>query len=332
MVLRLRNRWVPSNPSEWRERENITVKVGMGNSSRERRIAGMMQIIELQQKYAAAGAMGSLVMPEQMWMANKELVSAMGLQPELFFMDPQQVPPQPPPQPDPAAMAAQIQAEALMLDAQSKMARAQVDAQKVAAEERMMQAEMVLKIEEQKLKREIAGLQAELKAMKDSADNSAKVLSMEVEMKRRQTENDLKLLQIQLAEMSKAKDRALDKYIADQKAGIDVAKMSMQEMKDILPGGILVGEPEITEIFAYDTMMKPEEEPEEMEEPEEPEEPEEMEEEDKGPDQRDVMLAMMADQLAMLQNQINNSEVTKEVIRDKDGLIKEIRERRVAKS
>ena len=57
-----------------------------------------------------------------------------------------------------------------------------------------------------------------------------------------------------------------------------------------------------------------------------------MEEEDQGPDQRDVMLAMMADQLAMLQNQINNSEVTKEVIRDKDGLIKEIRERRVAKS
>ena len=330
MVLRLRNRWIPSNPAEWRERENLTVKVGMGNSSRERRIAGMTQIIELQQKYAQAGAMGSLVMPEQMWMANKELVTAMGLQPELFFMDPQQVPPAPPPQPDPAAMAAQIQAEALMLDAQSKMARAQVDAQKVAAEERMMQAEVMLKIEEQKLKREISSLQTELKAMKDSADNNAKVLSMEVEMKRRQTENDLKLLQIQLAEMSKAKDRALDKYIADQRAEIDVAKMSMQEMKDILPGGMLVGEPEITEIFAYDTMMpeKPEEDIGEEEETEE----EKPEEEEKGPDQRDVMLAMMAEQLAALQDQMNNSEVRKEVIRDKDGLIKEIRERRVAKS
>jgi hypothetical protein len=300
----------------------------MGNQSRERRVMGMMQIIDLQQKYAAAGAMGSLVAPEQMWMANKELVSAMGLTPELFFMDPKMAPPPPPPQPDPAAMAAQVQAEAMMLDAQSKMARAQVDAQKVAAEERMMQAEMMLKIEEQRLKREISTLQNELKGMKDSADSNAKLLSMEVEMKRRQTENDLKLLQIQMAEISKSKDRALDKYIADQKAGLDAAKMSMQEMKDFLPGGILVGEPEITEIFAYDTMM-PEKPEEEMEEPEEMEEEEE---EEKGPDQRDYMLAMMADQIASLQNQINNSEVRKEVVRDKDGLIKEIVERRVAKS
>jgi hypothetical protein len=94
-----------------------------------------------------------------------------------------------------------------------------------------------------------------------------------------------------------------------------------------------VGEPEITEIFAYDTMM-PEKPEEEMEEPEEMEEEDEEEdkEEEKGPDQRDYMLAMMADQIASLQNQINNSEVRKEVVRDKDGLIKEIVERRVAKS
>jgi len=333
MVLKLRNQWIPVNPGEWRERENITVKVGMGNQSRERRIMGMMQIIDLQQKYAGAGAMGSLVLPEQMWQANKELVQAMGLQPELFFMDPKMAPPPPPPQPDPAAMAAQVQAEALMLDAQSKMARAQVDAQKVASEERRMQVEMMLKMEEQKLKREIQTLQNELKGLKDAADSNAKVLSMEVEMKRRQTENDLKLLQIQIAETSKSKDRALDKYIADQKASIDVAKMSMQEMKDFLPGGMIVGEPDITEIFAYET-MKPEEdvaEEPEMEEEEDIKE-EEATEEEKGPDQRDYMLAMMADQIASLQNQISNSEVRKEVIRDKDGLIKEIVERRVAKS
>jgi len=152
-----------------------------------------------------------------------------------------------------------------------------------------------------------------------------------VEMKRRQTENDLKLLQIQIAETSKSKDRALDKYIADQKANIDVAKMSMQEMKDFLPGGMIVGEPDITEIFAYET-MKPEEDMAEEPEMEEEEEEEEATEEEKGPDQRDYMLAMMADQIASLQNQISNSEVRKEVIRDKDGLIKEIVERRVAKS
>jgi hypothetical protein len=62
------------------------------------------------------------------------------------------------------------------------------------------------------------------------------------------------------------------------------------------------------------------------------EEDKEDKEEEKGPDQRDYMLAMMADQIASLQSQMTNSEVRKEVIRDKDGLIKEIVERRVAKS
>ena len=55
-------------------------------------------------------------------------------------------------------------------------------------------------------------------------------------------------------------------------------------------------------------------------------------EEEKGPTQQDYMMAMMADQIASLQNQLSNSEVRKEVIRDKDGLIKEIVERRVGKS
>jgi len=258
----------------------------------------------------------------------------MGLTPELFFMDPKMAPPPPPPQPDPAAMAAQVQAEAMMLDAQSKMARAQVDAQKVAAEERMMQAEMMLKIEEQRLKREISTLQNELKGMKDSADSNAKLLSMEVEMKRRQTENDLKLLQIQIAEMSKSKDRALDKYIADQKAGLDAAKLSMQEMKDILPGGILVGEPQVTEILAVMPEMQNSKGMEEKDMEEDDSEKDDSEEKDMSEeeDKRDELLAKMADQIASLQNQINNSEVRKEVVRDKDGLIKEIVERRVAKS
>jgi hypothetical protein len=102
----------------------------------------------------------------------------------------------------------------------------------------------------------------------------------------------------------------------------------MQEMNDILPGGMIVGEPDITEIFAFDAMTPEAPEEEGMEEGE----MEEEEEEEKGPDQRDYMLAMMADQIASLQNQMTNSEVRKEVIRDKDGLIKEIVERRVAKS
>lgn len=333
MTLKLRNQWVPVNPGEWRERENITVKVGMGNASRERRIMGMQEIIKLQQSYVQAGALGKLVMPEQIWMANKELAKAMGVEPEMFFMDPRKLPPPPPPQPDPQAEVAMMQAQAMMLDAQSKMARAQVDAQKVQAEERRLQAEMMLKARESELKRQIQELQVQLKGMKDKADSDNKVLSMEVEMKRRATENNLKLLQIQLAEMSKSKDRALEKYKADQDMTVEMAKLAMDQANEILPGGMIVDDVEMSKMFAFGDEQPQMEimtiEP--MEEPEEPEEEEMEEEGEKEQSESEKAMAVMAEAIIRLEQKIleaETSETEKTIIRDKNGLITSIIEKK----
>lgn len=334
LTLKLRNQWTPVNPGEWRERENITVKVGMGNASRERRIMGMQEIIKLQQSYVQAGALGKLVMPEQIWMANKELSKAMGVEPEMFFTDPRTLPPPPPPQPDPQAEVAMIQAQALMLDAQSKMARAQVDAKKVDSEERRLQAEMMLKARESELKRQIDELQVQLRGMKDKADSDNKVLSMEVEMKRRATENNLKLLQIQLSEMSKTKDRALEKYKADNEMTIEMAKLAMDQANEILPGGMIVDDVEMSKMFAFGDEQPQVElmtiEP--VEEPEEPEEEMEYEqEEEKGQSESEKAMAVMAEAIIRLEQKIleaETSETEKTIIRDKNGLITSILEKK----
>jgi len=335
MTVKLRNRWVQVDPGRWRDRVDMTVKVGMGNVSRERRVMGLQQVIQLQQGLAQAGAMGSLINPENMWMAHKELMDAMGLEPELFFMDPKTAPPPQPPQPDPQLEVAAMQAQAMMLDAQSKMARAQVDAQKAQAEQQMAQAQIALKARESELKNQISQLEVQLKGMRDKSDSDNKILSMEVEMKRRATENNLKLLQIQLAEMSKQKDRDLDKYKADQDASIELAKMTMQEANDILPGGMLVEDDSLRKMFAFG-----DEEPETIVEEVITVEPEpeaavviDVPAEPPPPAPAEVAMASMVEALVDLQRQLNDlqgREVERVVNRDKNGLIVSITEKRRA--
>jgi len=322
----------------------MTVKVGMGNVSRERRVMGLQQVIQLQQGLAQAGAMGSLINPENMWMAHKELMDAMGFEPELFFMDPKTAPPPQPPQPDPQLEVAAMQAQAMMLDAQSKMARAQVDAQKAQAEQQMAQAQIALKARESELKNQISQLEVQLKGMRDKSDSDNKILSMEVEMKRRATENNLKLLQIQLAEMSKQKDRELDKYKADQDASIELAKMTMQEANDILPGGMLVEDDALKQMFAFGdeqpvmteeilTITPALAEEEDMGKEMEDEKEDDKEEETKGPAPAEIAMASMVEALVDLQRQLNDlqgREVERVVNRDKNGLIVSITEKRRA--
>jgi hypothetical protein len=335
MVVKLRNKWVQVDPGRWRDRADMTVKVGMGNVSRERRVMGLQQVIQLQQGLAQAGAMGSLINPQNMWMAHKEMMEAMGFQADLFFMDPQTAPPPQPPAPDPQLEVAAMQAQAMMLDAQSKMARAQVDAQKAQAEQQMAQAQIALKARESELKNQISQLEVQLKGMRDKADTDNKVLSMEVEMKRRSTENSLKLLQIQLAEMSKQKDRELDKYKADQDASIELAKMTMQEANDILPGGMLVEDESLRKMFAFG-----DEEPEAIVEEVITVEPEpeaavviDVPIEPPAPAPAEVAMASMVEALVDLQRQLNDlqgREVERVVNRDKNGLIVSITEKRRA--
>jgi len=230
-----------------------------------------------------------------------------------------------------------MQAQAMMLDAQSKMARAQVDAQKVQSEEKRLQVEMMLRARESELKRQISELQVQLKGMKDKSDSDTKILSMEVEMKRRATENNLKLLQLQLAEMSKNKDRALDKYKADQDMAIEMAKLTMDEANQILPGGMIVDDAEMSKMFAFEgeqpviETMEIFAEPmgSEMEEPEE--EDDEEEEKPREQTESEKAMAVMAEAIIRLEQKLleaETSETEKTIIRDSNGLITSIVEKK----
>lgn len=172
--MKLRNDWVNVNPTEWKERTNIKINVGVGTINKERRVGQLMQILGMQQQLAPMGLVG----PQQMFATLSELIDAAGLEgAERFFINPAKNPQAFQKQPDPmmqAQIAAlQAQGQAAMMDGQSKLNRSQVEAQKVQMEAQRAQVEgqerqreSYLKAVETQHKSKLAEFEASLKAGK----------------------------------------------------------------------------------------------------------------------------------------------------------------------
>ena len=131
---RLRNKWVPIDPSQWAERNDMTIEIGLGASGREQEqaslqglLAVMTQIVGLQQ-----GVGGPFVMPNNVYNLLTKLTETAGLKnPERYWTDPgNQVPQQPQ---DPNAAKAAQELQIAQIKAQSDLAakkyQADVDSQ-----------------------------------------------------------------------------------------------------------------------------------------------------------------------------------------------------------
>lgn len=288
MVVKLRNKWTRVRPQEWRERENITVKVGVGQVSRERRIMALEGILAKQTEIAAGGGIGSLVMPSQLYMGLKQWVQAWGMEPELYFTDPATLPPPPPQPPGPEQMVA----EAALVDAQSKMARAENERLKVEADARYRAAELSLKLREQQVQGQMEALKHEIAALKLQNEADGKVASMSVEQQRRAFESELKVLEMRQEAINQERDRLMEKYKAELDASVEVLKLSVDSAK------------QERQLQADREMAKPEK-PEKKE-----------------PDQ-------LAEILARIQQRLDEEDAEKPITRDANGLIIAIGKRKV---
>jgi hypothetical protein len=150
-VIRIRNKWVPINPSEWKERENMTINVALGTNDKQQEAANLMLIAQAQKEFLSAG-FTNIITPQHLYTTAKKLVEATGMKHyELFFQDPSTVPP---PQPQPNA-----QDEFLKAQAQVEMAKVQLEQQRVELEKQQavfeaQMAQQKAQLEQQKLKLE----------------------------------------------------------------------------------------------------------------------------------------------------------------------------------
>lgn len=148
-VVRLRNEWVPFDPSSWSDQMDCKIQIGSTNGERMEEI----QMLQLFGQYMQVAAPMGVVGPAQVYEYGKRLARAaklLGADVKLL-QDPAQQPPKPP-QPNPDMMRAQADVQAKQADIQHKQQTAAIDAQKAQVELQIKQAELRLKELELQLK------------------------------------------------------------------------------------------------------------------------------------------------------------------------------------
>jgi hypothetical protein len=172
-VIRLRNQFVPIDPSEWKNEFDISVNVGLGTGNRDQMLSHLLNLIGLQIQaiQMQGGINGPIITGGNVFETFKKIVTNMGFKtPELFVTDPSTAEPQEPP-PDPEMMKLQQEGQLKQIELQQT---GQFKGQELALKERETAATLALKereimanIELQKLK---LGVDVEMQSAKMQSD------------------------------------------------------------------------------------------------------------------------------------------------------------------
>ena len=230
LAFKIQGEWIESNPLEWRQRTDMTVRIGTGKDDKENRVQALQWLYAEQKEKMVMG--DPSVTPQHVFETMKRLVRAMGLQSiEPFVQDPktiQPVEPQPP-VPDPMVEAQMEMAKAEQMKAEAAMFKAQTDQGKAQAEMQLRKQQLELdamvaqaKSDENQAKMRIdAQFRAEdMKLERDIAEFKAQEASMNLQIKR--TELELKQMDMQLKTVKTGHDMAndSDKLEADLVKGL----------------------------------------------------------------------------------------------------------------
>ena len=149
-IIKIRNKYVPIDPREWKNKFNLTINVGLGTGSHEQRLQILGQILGIQKEIMMAGS--SLANEQNIYNTLERMVHNAGFKtPQEFFVNPETQAPKPPKDPmkeNPLLIATQQQIQA---DQQKASAELQLKKEKMEAELELKKQEMMADIN---LKRE----------------------------------------------------------------------------------------------------------------------------------------------------------------------------------
>ena len=155
-IVRIRGKYIPMRPYEWKDRVNVTVQVGLGTGSKEQQLILLNAILERQMQAInlQQNAFGPMVNLRNIYNTLKKLVENAGLNGvEPFFMDPEvgqaqmpQLPPKPPSEFEKVTLA-QVQGEN-----QRAQLKAETEVKRIEAQMRQNLLDFELKIKEIELK------------------------------------------------------------------------------------------------------------------------------------------------------------------------------------
>jgi hypothetical protein len=179
-MVQLRGKWVPVNPQEWKERTDLTVRVGLGTGNEEEKRQKLMMLAQLQVQLLQAATMAPPQIYAKGYALFEDVANAMGFETaEKYGLAPngeeyqalsaqmQQKAGQPPPevQMKQAEIASQQQLEQMRMQMQQ-----QTDANRQSMEAQQQQVKMQMEMElerakaemQMQLEREKANIQAQV--------------------------------------------------------------------------------------------------------------------------------------------------------------------------
>lgn len=155
-IVRIRGKFIPMRPFEWRDRVNVTVAVGLGTGSKEQQLILLTSILErqLQAVNLQQNVYGPVVNLRNIYNTLKKLIENAGLgNIEPYFMDPDvgasqmpQLPPKGPTEFEKVSLA-QVQGEN-----ERQVLKAQMELKRIEAEMRAKLLDFELKVKEMELK------------------------------------------------------------------------------------------------------------------------------------------------------------------------------------
>ncbi len=221
-VIRMRNKWVPIDPTDWSEEMDCTVTVGLGTGSQDAQVQRIMLIMDVQKQAIAlqGGWNGPLVDLKGVHAACKALVEAQGLKSvDRYFMDPtspegQQLAQQP--QPNPQAMAEQM--------------KMQIESEKVQISKAQAQGEYISAERKDQLKAKELELQHFREMAKIQLEGAALQQQGQIEGAKIQQADQHKVVDLKEARQARTEDRtaAVQDRMVDRQASMQDAQAGQQ--------------------------------------------------------------------------------------------------------
>lgn len=182
--MRLRGSWVPVDPREWRNRDDLEISVGLGAGDRAQQLATLTQMLNMQVGASKAG----LANPQNVFNALKRWTNAAGFRDASeFWADPAQQPPKqngPPPEVQIEQMRGQVTMQVEQMRSQMRLQEQQAqlqlqasnDQRDSAREAAKAQADAQLQMQAQQMELQIAQMQAAMDKYKADLDAQTKLM------------------------------------------------------------------------------------------------------------------------------------------------------------
>lgn len=216
MEIAINGRWQSIDPRTWKKRSDMSIHVGIGNSTREQRLMSANMILNLQERLAKAGLKDRIVTEKNIFQASKLLVEAAGERNAMEYVsDPSQMPP-PQPKPDPQMMLMQLQKAVEDGKRQVEQMRAHMDHMRGMGE---LQLKAKSDDEDRQLEREKAIADGRLKREQISAENA-----------RAEAKNDTSIRQSLISKGEVVELPDLDSMQMQYLAALNDAIAGMQQM------------------------------------------------------------------------------------------------------